>query len=127
MRRLRLQVLRWRQYSVPGPNSLWHIDGNHKLIRSVIIKYKQYIYKRKISIINYRNFLYSFFHSFLTDGDLLFTVVWMDSAVWWCTSLLLTTTEPVQFCRAFWQLLTVTVCHRGYDQIKGEKMQMWQK
>ena len=20
-------------YSVPGPNSLWHIDGNHKLIR----------------------------------------------------------------------------------------------
>ena len=32
-------VSRWmmaverRQYSVPGPNSLWHIDGNHKLIR----------------------------------------------------------------------------------------------
>ncbi|XP_049904266.1 uncharacterized protein LOC126392721 [Epinephelus moara] len=33
MRRLRLRVLRRRQYSVPGPNSLWHIDGNHKLIR----------------------------------------------------------------------------------------------
>uniref|UniRef100_A0A667ZKG8 Integrase core domain-containing protein n=1 Tax=Myripristis murdjan TaxID=586833 RepID=A0A667ZKG8_9TELE len=30
MRRLRLCVLRRRQYSVPGPNSLWHIDGNHK-------------------------------------------------------------------------------------------------
>lgn len=28
MRRLRLHVLRRRQYSVPGPNALWHIDGN---------------------------------------------------------------------------------------------------
>ena len=25
--------IRRRTYSVPGPNSLWHIDGNHKLIR----------------------------------------------------------------------------------------------
>ncbi|KAK7881406.1 hypothetical protein WMY93_029815 [Mugilogobius chulae] len=33
MRRLRLQVLQRRQYSVSGSNSLWHIDGNHKLIR----------------------------------------------------------------------------------------------
>ncbi|XP_035855770.1 uncharacterized protein LOC116050774 [Sander lucioperca] len=33
MRRLRLRVLRRRQYSVPGLNSLWHIDGHHKLIR----------------------------------------------------------------------------------------------
>ncbi|KAJ8270423.1 hypothetical protein GJAV_G00114410 [Gymnothorax javanicus] len=24
---------RHRQYSVPGPNAMWHIDGNHKLIR----------------------------------------------------------------------------------------------
>lgn len=23
----------WRRYKVAGPNSLWHIDGNHKLIR----------------------------------------------------------------------------------------------
>lgn len=27
------QLLQWRSYSVAGPNSLWHIDGNHKLIR----------------------------------------------------------------------------------------------
>ena len=27
------QVLRRRQYCVPGPNSLWHIDGHHSLIR----------------------------------------------------------------------------------------------
>ncbi|KAK0143146.1 hypothetical protein N1851_018730 [Merluccius polli] len=33
LRRLRLRVLRRRQYSVPGPNSLWHIDGNYELIR----------------------------------------------------------------------------------------------
>jgi len=32
-------VLRWglmarrRKYSVPGPNSLWHIDGHHALVR----------------------------------------------------------------------------------------------
>ena len=26
-------VFERRQYRVPGPNSLWHIDGNHKLIR----------------------------------------------------------------------------------------------
>lgn len=26
-------VVERRQYRVPGPNSLWHVDGNHKLIR----------------------------------------------------------------------------------------------
>lgn len=32
--RARLQhVVERRQYRVPGPNSLWHINGNHKLIR----------------------------------------------------------------------------------------------
>ena len=29
----RLQIIRRRCYSVPGPQHLWHIDGNHKLIR----------------------------------------------------------------------------------------------
>ncbi|KAJ8048719.1 hypothetical protein HOLleu_01149 [Holothuria leucospilota] len=29
----RKQSLHRREYYVPGPNSLWHIDGNHKLIR----------------------------------------------------------------------------------------------
>ncbi|XP_078793646.1 uncharacterized protein LOC101156956 isoform X1 [Oryzias latipes] len=27
------RTLRQRQYSVPAPNAMWHIDGNHKLIR----------------------------------------------------------------------------------------------
>ena len=27
------QVIKRRNYQVPGPNALWHIDGNHKLIR----------------------------------------------------------------------------------------------
>ena len=31
------QCIRRRTYSVPGPNSLWHLDGNHKLIRWRII------------------------------------------------------------------------------------------
>ena len=28
----RRQALHRREYSVPGPNSLWHVDGYHKLI-----------------------------------------------------------------------------------------------
>lgn len=42
----RLRCLKRRKYSVPGPQSLWHVDGNHKLIRyltfflvSIIILY----------------------------------------------------------------------------------------
>ena len=31
------RTLHRRQYSVPGPNSLWHIDGYHKLVRWRII------------------------------------------------------------------------------------------
>ncbi|XP_047239090.1 major histocompatibility complex class I-related gene protein-like isoform X2 [Girardinichthys multiradiatus] len=34
MRTLQLNLRRWRRYSVPAPNSLWHIDGNHELIRT---------------------------------------------------------------------------------------------
>ncbi|XP_076828054.1 uncharacterized protein LOC143474472 isoform X2 [Brachyhypopomus gauderio] len=36
-RTLRLNPRRRRRYNVPGPNSLWHIDGNHKLIRWRIV------------------------------------------------------------------------------------------
>ena len=35
MRRLFLRTVNRRQYSVRAPLSLWHIDGNHKLIRQV--------------------------------------------------------------------------------------------
>ena len=31
------RILHRRKYTVPGPNSLWHIDGNHKLIRWRIV------------------------------------------------------------------------------------------
>ena len=27
------QLIRRRVYAVPGPNALWHVDGNHRLIR----------------------------------------------------------------------------------------------
>ena len=33
MRALELNVINRRRYSVPSPLALWHIDGNHKLIR----------------------------------------------------------------------------------------------
>ena len=36
LRALELNTIRRRQYSVAGPLSLWHIDGNHKLIRYVV-------------------------------------------------------------------------------------------
>ncbi|XP_030001829.1 uncharacterized protein LOC115427420 [Sphaeramia orbicularis] len=36
-RQISMHVLRRRQYAVPAPNSLWHIDGNHKLIRQRIV------------------------------------------------------------------------------------------
>lgn len=32
----RLFTINRRQYSVPAPRSLWHIDGNHKLIRYIL-------------------------------------------------------------------------------------------
>lgn len=32
---IRLNVLNRRQYRVPAPRSLYHIDGHHKLIRQV--------------------------------------------------------------------------------------------
>lgn len=30
MRAIANRTLRRRQYSVPAPNAMWHIDGNHK-------------------------------------------------------------------------------------------------
>ena len=33
LRALELRAVRRRRYQVPGPLALWHIDGNHKLIR----------------------------------------------------------------------------------------------
>ena len=33
LRALRLRVINRRKYQVASPLALWHIDGNHKLIR----------------------------------------------------------------------------------------------
>ena len=33
LRSMQLNLVRRRHYSVPGPLSLWHLDGNHKIIR----------------------------------------------------------------------------------------------
>ncbi|KAF7653786.1 hypothetical protein LDENG_00078580 [Lucifuga dentata] len=37
IRTLQLNPRRHRRYSAEAPNSLWHIDGNHKLIRWRIV------------------------------------------------------------------------------------------
>jgi len=37
LRRVANNLHRRRKYSVPGPNSLWHMDGYHKLIRWNIV------------------------------------------------------------------------------------------
>lgn len=36
-------TIKRRVYSVSGPNALWHIDGNHKLIRQVLSVHVKYI------------------------------------------------------------------------------------
>lgn len=36
LRALEMNIVHRRHYSVAGPLSLWHIDGNHKLIRFVL-------------------------------------------------------------------------------------------
>ena len=33
LRTMQLNLVKRRHYSVPGPLSLWHLDGNHKIIR----------------------------------------------------------------------------------------------
>lgn len=38
MRSLQLQTIRCRTYTVSGPNALWHLDTNHKLIRYIYIQ-----------------------------------------------------------------------------------------
>ena len=36
LRGLEMRVINRRHYHVAGPQCLWHIDGNHKLIRLVL-------------------------------------------------------------------------------------------
>jgi hypothetical protein len=36
LRSLEMRITQRRRYQVPGPLALWHIDGNHKLIRYLI-------------------------------------------------------------------------------------------
>lgn len=33
LRALEMRTIHRRKYRVPGPLALWHIDGNHKLVR----------------------------------------------------------------------------------------------
>ena len=47
------KALKRREYHVAGPNALWHIDGNHKLIRYV---YKCDLIKRNESDVGHIGF-----------------------------------------------------------------------
>lgn len=60
------QTVQRRNYCVHGPNSLWHIDGNHKLIRYAGLFYILYIDSCTINLsllttfsINFMFILYS--------------------------------------------------------------------
>ena len=39
---LEMRITQRRRYQVPGPLALWHIDGNHKLIRYYILIFHQF-------------------------------------------------------------------------------------
>ena len=60
------------KYSVPGPNSLWHVDGHHKLIQWKIIihggidGYSREIVYLKVADNNYSSTVLS---AFLTAVD----------------------------------------------------------
>lgn len=36
-RSILLNIIRRRRYSVPCPMALWHMDGNHKFVRYIIL------------------------------------------------------------------------------------------
>ena len=44
-RRISLRTIQRRKYNVKGSNSLWHIDGKHKLIRLLAIVILLFILK----------------------------------------------------------------------------------
>lgn len=67
-----------RRLVVPGPKSIRHIDGNHKLIRSVIPADKQCLFLLKSLGLFHNKVLHFSFHKCLSGGDLL---GWMDSVV----------------------------------------------
>lgn len=60
LRTLQLNPRRRRRYSVPAPNSLWHIDGNHKLIR--IERLWRYVYTGVLDL------FYSIFNNLEREG-----------------------------------------------------------
>ena len=45
VRALQIRVTHRRSYNVRAPMSLWHMDGNHKLIRYLLFKCLIYSYK----------------------------------------------------------------------------------
>ncbi|KAF4110967.1 hypothetical protein G5714_007998 [Onychostoma macrolepis] len=64
---LSLRTIRRRQYSVPTPKAMWHIDGNHKLIRWRIVVHggidgfsRMIVYLKAATKINARTGIYNY-------------------------------------------------------------------
>ena len=105
-----LSALNRRRYSVLAPGSLWHMDGNHKLIRYVCV---YQIYNRIYSLL-----------CITAGGALLFMAALMATAGVSCTSLAIVITVQRQYCN-FIQLRSLNlVCLVVCEQIEGVKMWM---
>ena len=104
----RLQTINRRKYQVNGPFALWHIDGNHKLIRYINIllhwstftidlaPQSQHAYlSGHFSIIIC--YLASIVHFFYTDGGWSYTEESMDIAALLSTSVVQTTMQLQQY------------------------------
>lgn len=50
MRSLQLQIIHRRKYTVYGPNALWHVDTNHKLIRYDMLLRRPFHIKTQVCI-----------------------------------------------------------------------------
>lgn len=67
LRTMQLNLVKRRHYSVPGPLSLWHQDGNHKIIRwgfvihGCVGGYSQRVMFLKASTNNKANTVFSLF------------------------------------------------------------------
>ena len=89
-------VLRWlgqihprASYSVYGPQAIWHIDGNHKLVRYL----NNHFLNHEVRLFIFKNKIKRCI--FFIGGDLLFMLVLMDFQGYLCIFVALTTRLPL--------------------------------
>jgi hypothetical protein len=139
-----------RVYHVPYPNSLWHIDGNMRLIRLLLPDlsyllpdlslYSFIFWKELQQVKNWSSQLHCFkttvnsirissnhficFSTFL-DGALWLMVQLMDTPVWLLTSAAAQTIVPQQCFLSFWKQHASTPYHQESDLIMVVKTSLW--